>query len=69
MRVNVTYFPPSSSDQSLDLDSGATALDLLSSLSIPPDATIVMREGKPIPLDAGLADGDELKLLTVMSGG
>jgi sulfur carrier protein ThiS len=48
---------------------GATAEDVLAKLSLHPDAFIVMMGKRPVPLTKELAEGDEVKIIKVASGG
>lgn len=68
MRVRVRVLP-GGEDASLQLETGADALGLLDRLELTPDAHIVLRDGRPLPVDASLRDGDELDVVTVISGG
>jgi sulfur carrier protein ThiS len=51
------------------LPEGSTVEDLLAQYSLHPDAYIVTRGSKPIPITRKLEDGDNLKLIKVASGG
>lgn len=55
--------------ETLDLPSEATALDLLRQLHLAPDAHLVIRGDAPIPIDTRLVDGEELRILSAISGG
>ncbi len=55
--------------ETLDLPSEATALDLLRQLHLAPDAHLVIRGDTPIPIDTRLVDGEELRILSAISGG
>ena len=48
---------------------GSTVTDLLQKIHLKPDAIIVMRDDMPIPVDDGLDDEEELKIIHVASGG
>ena len=69
MKVSVCSFPGGQIRRDIKLDRDATALDLLRKLDLRPDIWIVVRDGKAIPEDAPLKDGDLLRLLSVISGG
>ena len=69
MKVSVKSFPRGEVDKSVQLPDGATVLDLLKALDMRPDAWIASREGKAIPDDSPLKDGDSIRLLSVVSGG
>ena len=53
----------------LNLPESALVIDSLKKLDIPPDTVIITRNGQPIPIDSELADGDELAVIRVLSGG
>ncbi|MCK5559051.1 MAG: MoaD/ThiS family protein [Thermoplasmata archaeon] len=54
---------------SMTLPKSALVSDTLVELEIPPDTVIITRNGQPIPLDAELANKDELSVIRVISGG
>lgn len=54
---------------SVEMPDGASPMDVLASLTLLPDAHIVLRGGVPIPIDERLSDGDSLRLIRVASGG
>ncbi|GEM_PF-1968478 len=43
--------------------------DLVKELDHHLDAIIVVKDGRPVPLDHPLEDGDTIKVLSVVSGG
>ncbi len=53
----------------MQLDEGADGLQLLGRLNLNPEAHLIIREGKPVPVDLELRDGDQLSIVTVISGG
>ncbi len=55
--------------EEVELRSGATGMDLLERLHLAPDAHILIRGDLPIPVDAPLADGERLVILSAVSGG
>ncbi len=55
--------------ESVDLPEGATGLDLLKRLGLAPDAHLLLRGEAPIPVDERLADGEQVIILAVVSGG
>lgn len=69
MQVQVTRVPRPNAAQEVTLDEGATVAMLLRRLEIPPDAVIVIRHDRPVPLDAPLGDRDALRIVNVFSGG
>ena len=44
-------------------------MDALAALKISPETVIVVRKGKPIPIDEKLKDGDEIQIVGVVTGG
>jgi sulfur carrier protein ThiS len=60
---------PQGSRATRELSDGATAHDLVRDLGMPAAASLVLRNGRPIPIDEPLADGDELEVIYVASGG
>jgi len=52
-----------------ELPEGSTVEDLLSKLNCHPDAYIVTKDSKPIPITRRIEDGDKVKLIKVASGG
>ena len=52
-----------------ELPEGSTVQDLLSAMKLHPDAYIVTKDAKPIPITRGLEDGERLKVIKVASGG
>lgn len=53
----------------LDLKARATVEDAIRCLELYPDAWIAVRGETPVPLDEPLREGDDLKLISVVSGG
>jgi len=50
------------------VDENSTYFDLLSVFNINPETVIVLRDGKPVPVDERVEAG-EIKVLRVISGG
>ena len=48
---------------------GTTVRDALLKIGVQPESVLVVRQGKLITDDVILKDGDEIKLLAVISGG
>lgn len=48
---------------------GSTVEDLLRSFRMHPDAYIVTKDSKPVPITRMLEDGEKLKIIKVASGG
>lgn len=69
--VSVRYAmrPGGGRAKAVALRKGATAADLLEKAGIHPDAVVVFRAGRPIPLDEKLEDGEEVEVVKVVSGG
>ncbi|MDP6156038.1 MAG: hypothetical protein QGH39_06400 [Candidatus Thermoplasmatota archaeon] len=55
--------------QTLDLPPHSTPMDLMEKFGMFVDITICLRNSKIIPCDQELADGDQITLLNVASGG
>ena len=55
--------------EDVELAAGATGMDLLGKLGLAPDAHILLRGDRPIPVDEPLADGECLIVLSAVSGG
>lgn len=55
--------------ENVELEAGATGLDLLQRLGLAPDAHLILRGDLPIPVDEPLVDGDVVRILAVVSGG
>ena len=69
IRVKVHLLPTRKETRKLHLDKGATVEAAIRALDLFPDAWIAVRGNEPIPLDEPLEDGDEIKLIAVVSGG
>lgn len=68
MRVAVEQLRLRRTDD-VDLEGGATGLDLFRRLGLAPDAHLLVRGDTPIPLDEPLREGDRLLVVPVVSGG
>ncbi len=53
----------------VDLPKGSRVSDLLSRLNLRSVSHIVIKNGEPVPESYELADGDEVEILPVVSGG
>ncbi len=53
----------------IDLPNGSRVSDLLKKLNLRSVSHIVIKNGEPIPESYQLADGDEVEVLPVVSGG
>ncbi len=69
MKVVLTLLPTRKERKVVRLKTGATAEDAIRAIGLLPDAWIPLRQDQPVPLDEALKDGDELKLIAVVSGG
>jgi len=69
MKVTFHLLPTSKQTKTLELKDGAKVEDAVRVLGLYPDAWIAVRGSEPIPSDGPLADGDEIKLVSVISGG
>lgn len=69
MRVAATILPTKKETVPVELPEGSTVEDLVRALSYLPDGWIAVRGERPIPADEPLSDGDEVKLISVVSGG
>jgi len=69
MKVVVHILPTRKERRVLDLKKGALAEDAIRALGLYPDGWIPVRNEQPIPLDEPLTEGDEIKLISVVSGG
>jgi sulfur carrier protein ThiS len=68
LMVKVEFFP-SKEKGTVELKMPATGIDLLKALDRHLDSHILTRNGTPIPIDEKLEDGDEIRILSVASGG
>lgn len=69
MRVIVHLLPVKNETKTIELDDGATVERLIRRLDLLPDAWIAVYDDEPVPIDHVLDDGDEIKLISVVSGG
>jgi sulfur carrier protein ThiS len=69
MKVKVRLLPTRKETKTIEIKKGSTVSELIMSLGLYPDAWIPVKGDTPIPLDDVLEDGDELKLIAVVSGG
>lgn len=51
------------------LEEGATGADLFEALGLAREGALLFRGGEPVPLDAPLEDGDEVRIVRTTSGG
>jgi sulfur carrier protein ThiS len=69
MKIKVRLLPTRKESKTIEIKKGSTADDAIRALGLFPDAWIPVKGDTPIPLDDVLEDGDELKLIAVVSGG
>ncbi len=68
MKVTVEFIP-SKETKEVELEEGATGMSLVEHLDLTPDSLILARSSKPIPIDEELRDGENVTLISVVSGG
>lgn len=56
-------------DKEWELPGGMTARDAIKKVGLDPEAVLVVRNGELVTDDVVLCDGDEVKLVAVVSGG
>lgn len=69
MRIHATLHGFPERERTVELPDGARADDAPRALGIRPELVLVFRDGAPIAGDAALADGDQLRILRIVSGG
>lgn len=69
MDVHVTLHGFAEKERDVTLAEGALADDVPRALDIHPELVLVFRDGRPLPGDAPIHDGDRIRLLRVVSGG
>lgn len=68
MKIKVSY-DRESKEKTIELGSNSTVKDLLNKMEINPVTVIVSRSDNIIPEDEKLNDKDNIKLISVISGG
>lgn len=68
IRVNI-FIDRENKNKKLELEKNSIVSDLLKKLNINPVTVIVSRDNELILDDTGLNDNDEIKILSVISGG
>lgn len=68
MKISVTILPDNSLKE-VEIKSGSKIFDLIKKIHLKPDALIVLKDSKPIPIDEILSEGQKLTILQVASGG
>jgi len=67
--VKVRLLPTRRETRTLRLSKNATVETAILALNLFPDAWLAIRGDFPLPLDEILNDGDDIKLIAVVSGG
>lgn len=67
--MTVVLHPPRDGPTRLELNDGAVVEDAVRAMGLLPDGWIAVRGNNPIPSDEPLTDGEELRLISVVSGG
>lgn len=60
---------PGGREKIVELAGSPRIIDALRIAKIPPDVTVCMVNGTPVPIDTPLKDGDVFETVTVVSGG
>lgn len=68
MRVKVEIVPRGPSSE-VELSEGSDGLDLCRALGLQPDAYVMFLGDQPVPIDSPLSNGDDIKMVLVVSGG
>ena len=69
MMVIVHLLPARKETREVDMPEGAKVEDVVRALGLVPDGWIAVRGDVPLPSDEPVANGDDLKLISVVSGG
>ncbi len=69
MKVTVHLLPSRRETKTVELEEGIDVEALIRKLGLLPDSWIAVRGTDPVPIDEPLLDGDEIKLISVVSGG
>ena len=68
MKVTIIQMP-GGREKTVELSGTPRIIDALRYARIPPDVTVCMVGGRPVPVDTPLKDGDTFEAVTVVSGG
>jgi len=68
MTVRITLLPDKTTKR-VRMKPGMDGFGLLKELSINPENVIILRDDRPIPVDAKIGPDDDLKVIRVVSGG
>ncbi len=69
MIVTIHLLPTKKETKRINLEKGSSVEQAIRMLGLYPDQWVPVRNDLPLPLDEKLEDGDELKLISVVSGG
>ncbi len=69
MRVHIELHGRERKEFDVDVNEGATVLDLLKSISVAPEAVVTFRQDAPVPVDSPVTDGDTYVFVEAASGG
>ncbi|MDH3364809.1 MAG: hypothetical protein OEM29_02225 [Thermoplasmata archaeon] len=69
MNITVHVLPVRKETRVVNLPQGETVERLMRGLDLLPDAWIAVIGGEPVPIDRQLDDGEEVRLISVVSGG
>ena len=68
MRITAELFPARET-RSVDLPEGSSGYELMKHLDLAVDVHILVRGDTPIPVDEKLQEGEQLRVIAVVSGG
>ncbi|MFQ5910941.1 MAG: hypothetical protein ACE5IJ_09525 [Thermoplasmata archaeon] len=68
MKLHVELLP-AGERKTVKFSDEVNGFDVVSALDLKPDAHLLVRDGRPIPMDEKLENGDRIKLIRVASGG
>ncbi|MFQ6128778.1 MAG: MoaD/ThiS family protein [Thermoplasmata archaeon] len=68
MKLHVELLP-SGERKIMKFADAVNGFDVVDALGLKPDAYLLVRDGRPIPMDESLRNGDRIKLIKVASGG
>ena len=69
MHIIVKRGMGSKAEEKMVLEEGATPMLVMEKLGLHVDSHIAVIEGRPVPVDRVMGDGEELLILAVASGG
>jgi len=68
MRITAELFPARET-KSVELPEGSSGYELMKRLDLAVDVHILVRGDAPIPVDEALRDGEQVRVIAVVSGG